>query len=119
MNRFFAFIIANAYAQGLIPCEDGTMADPAIGCPKTPDALISSQSSLLGLILKVADGVVTVAVGVAVLAIIYGAILYILSVGKEEKIKKAKNTLFWSTFGLIITLLAKYIVAFAIGFITQ
>ena len=119
MNKIFSILIGKAYAQDLIHCEDGTMADPAIGCIKTPDAILSSQSSLLEIILKTADTVVTIAVALAVAVLIYGGISYALSLGNEEKIKEAKNILFWGVFGLITTLLAKYIVAAVLVLISQ
>jgi len=103
----------------LIPCDDGTMADPIIGCANTPSAILSTQSSLLSIILKVADAIVTIAVGLAITVIIYGGIMYAISLGNEEKIKEAKSILFWSIFGLITALLAKYIVVAVLILITQ
>lgn len=117
-------IIGKAYAQAeeaagqLIPCKDGTYADPAVGCVSSPDAIVNAQSDLLNIILKSADVVVTIAVAGAVIAILYGGIIYTLSMGNEEKVKSAKNILFWSVFGLIVALLAKYIVTAVLIFIT-
>jgi len=103
----------------LIPCDDGTMADATLGCANTPSAILSTQSSLLSIILKAADAIVTMAVALAVAVIIYGGIIYAISLGNEDKIKEAKNILFWSIFGLITALLAKYIVAAVLVLITQ
>ena len=119
MNKLLSLIIGNAYAQDLIPCDDGSMADPAFGCADTPAAIISTQSSLLSIILKTADAIVTIAVALAVAVLIYGGIVYAISLGNEERIKEAKNILFWSIFGLITALLAKYIVAAVLVLITQ
>ena len=112
-------LISSAYAQEPIPCQDGTMADPSIGCIETPAAILSANSNLLGIILKVADGIVTIAVAIAVAVIIYGGITYALSLGSDSKIRQAKNLLFWSVFGLVVALLAKYIVAAILVLITQ
>ncbi|MBU0705617.1 hypothetical protein KJ657_05405 [Patescibacteria group bacterium] len=112
-------IIGTAYAQNLIPCEDGTMADPTVGCTETPKAIVSTQSEILSIILKTADSVVTVAVAASVIVLIYGGIVYAISMGNEDRIKTAKNIIFWSTFGLIVTLLAKYIVTAVLVIITQ
>ncbi len=107
-----------AYAQELIPCEDGTMANAEVGCSKAPESILSSQSTLLNVILKIANGLVTIAVGGAVIVLIYGAIRYTTSMGNEEKMESAKRTLFWGIFGLILALLAKYIVISIIAMIS-
>ena len=119
IKTLLSLIIGKAYAQELIPCEDGTMADPIVGCIETPKAIVGSQSEILGIILKSADAVVTIAVAVSVAVLIYGGITYAISMGSEEKIKTAKNIIFWSIFGLIVTLLAKYIVSAVLVIITQ
>jgi len=119
MRNLLNFIIEKAYAQDLIPCKDGTMADPTVGCTQAPDAIVNSQSSLLSIILQVADGIITLVVAVATISVIYGAILYTTSLGKDEKLKKAKNLLFWSIVGLATSILAKYIVQAVLEVISQ
>ena len=118
---FWKFIIGTALAQtpDLIPCPDGTMADSTVGCAEVPKAIVSPQSDILSLILKTADAVVMIAVVASVTFLIYGGILYAMSLGNEEKIKSAKNVLFWSVFGLIVALLAKTIVSAVLVIITQ
>lgn len=112
MKNLSSLIIDEAYAQTneLIPCQDGSMADPSIGCAEAPSAIVNTQSDVLEIIMKTADAIVTIAVIAAVAVLIYGGIYYAASMGQEEKLKKAKNIIFWSIFGLIVTLLAKYIV---------
>ncbi len=119
IKDFLSLIIGKAYAQELIPCKDGTMADPTVGCVETPKALVNTQSEILSIILKSADAIVTVAVAASVAILIYGGIVYAISMGNEDKIKTAKNIIFWSIFGLIVTLLAKYIVTAILVIITQ
>ncbi len=51
---------------------------------------------------------------VAVGFIIYGAYLYVTSMGDPGKVKKAKQTLTYSIIGLIIVLLAFAIVTFVL-----
>ena len=114
-----AQIIGRAYAQDLIPCEDGTLADPTVGCITTPKAIVHTQSEILSIILKSADTVVTIAAAGSVIALIYGGIIYATSLGNEERLKNAKGILFWSIFGLIVALLAKYIVSAILVIITQ
>jgi len=117
----FSLIIGRALAQNeaLIPCEDGSMADPIVGCTETPKAIVNAQSDLLAIILKSADALVSIAAAAAVAVLIYGGIVYALSMGNEDKIKTAKNILFWGIFGLIVSLLAKYIVITVLLIITQ
>lgn len=118
IKELFTYFIGTAYAQNLIPCEDGTLADPTVGCTKTPEAVVSSQSEILSIILKTADAVVTIAIMASVAVLIYGGIAYAMSMGNEDKMKTAKNILFWSIFGLIVALLAKSIVGAILVIIT-
>lgn len=119
IKEILTFIIGNAYAQEFIPCEDGTLADPTVGCTATPDAIMHTQSDILSIILKTADAVVTIVAVAAVAVLIYGGIVYALSMGNEDRIETAKRILFWSVFGLVLTLLAKYIVTAVLVIITQ
>jgi hypothetical protein len=112
-------IIGTAYAQGFTPCADGTMADPTVGCTEAPKAIVGTQSEILNIVLKTADAVVMIAVMASVAVLIYGGIVYAVSIGNEEKIKTAKNVLFWGIFGLIVALLAKSIVSAVLVIITQ
>ncbi len=61
----------------------------------------------------------TIAAAGSVIALIYGGIIYATSLGNEERLKNAKGILFWSIFGLIVALLAKYIVSAILVIITQ
>ncbi len=123
MFNIIKSMVSSAYAQdqeasqGLIPCQDGTFADPSIGCTQAPGAIVNAQSDLLSIILKGASMVVTVVAIVSVAVLIYGGIVYALSMGNEDKLRKAKSVLFWSVFGLILSLLAKYIVMMILGLI--
>lgn len=119
IKDFISLIIGKAYAQELIPCEDGTMADPVVGCIETPKAIVNTQSEILSIILKSADAVVTIAVAASIAVLIYGGIVYAISMGNEDKIRTAKNIIFWSIFGLVLALLAKYIVTIILVLITQ
>lgn len=118
LSELFTTIIDKAYAQNLIPCPDGTMADPDIGCTKVPDALINSQSSIAEVLLKIAGGLLSFIVGLAVISIIYGGMRYALATGNKKQIEIAKNIIFWSIFGLIVAILAKYVTGFVLGIIT-
>lgn len=107
-----------AYAQDLIPCPDGTWADPAIGCVKTPESVVAPEASIADLILRIASTFMGVVAGVAVIALIFGGISYALALGNDEKIRKAKRMIFWSVAGLVIALLARYTAQFILSAIT-
>ena len=118
MKSIFNYIIETAYANDLIPCPDGTMADPDMGCAKVPDALINSQSNIVEIILKIADGLLSFIVTLAIATIIYGGIRYVTATGNKNQIEIAKRIIFWSIFGLIVAILAKYVTVFVLGIIT-
>jgi hypothetical protein len=81
----------------------------AAGCDNTDDA-----QAMLGNIIRA----VMVVVGIiAVIFIIYGGILYIISSGDATKVKAAKTVIQYSVIGLIIVILAYAIVAFVVGVI--
>lgn len=118
LDKIITKIIATAYAQDLISCPDGTMADPSIGCVQTPGSIVSPESSILQIILKSISAFMTFVVGVAVITLIYGGIRYALSAGDESQIQKAKRILFWGIFGLVVALLATFVTNFILNIVT-
>jgi hypothetical protein len=117
VNNIINKIIGIAYAQNLIPCPDGTMADPAIGCVQTPSSIVSAESSLLEVILKASSGFMIFLAGAATIVLIYGGIRYAMALGNEYEIKKAKRIIFWSVFGLVVGLLASFVTGFVFNLI--
>ena len=108
-------LITKTYAQDLIPCPDGTMADPSIGCTAIPGSVVSSETSITEIILKIAGGFMSMVAVVAILMLIYGGVTYALAAGDDEKLQKAKRLMFWSIGGLIIAILARTIAQFVLG----
>ena len=102
----------------LIPCPDGTMADPSIGCVKTPGTVVSPESGIAELILKISVTAMSLVIAAAVLMLIYGGIVYALAAGNDEKIHKSKQIMFWSVVGLIVALLARTLVVYILGIVT-
>lgn len=117
MNNIINKIIEVAYAQNLIPCPDGTMADPAIGCVQTPASIIGAESSLLEVILKATSGFMFFMAGATTIILIYGGIRYAMALGNEYEIKKAKRIMFWGVFGLVIALLAAFVTGFVFNLV--
>ncbi len=116
LNTFNNWLnVTEAYAQDLIPCPDGTQADPAIGCVETPASVVASDTSAMELVLKIASILMTVVAAAAVIMLIVGGITYSLSAGDEDKMQKAKSMMFWSVIGLIVALIARFVAQAVIG----
>lgn len=117
MKHFLSNITTwqKVYAQDLIPCQDGSFADPAIGCVQTPEAVVASETSAVELVLQIASVLMTVVAAAAVVMLIVAGIMYALSAGDEDKMRKAKRIILWSIVGLIVALLARFIAQLVIG----
>ena len=118
MYEFFLKIIASAHAQELIPCPDGTYADPTIGCVETPGSAISAEANIAEILLKLAGTLMGIVAVIATLGLIYGGIQYAIATGIEEKIHKAKRTILWSSIGLAVAIIARFATQFILGTIT-
>ncbi|MBN2096437.1 hypothetical protein JW752_03515 [Candidatus Peregrinibacteria bacterium] len=119
MKQFLSNITTwqKVYAQDLIPCPDGSYADPAIGCAEAPGGLVQSEVSMLELILKIASVLMSLVAVAAVLMLIMAGIMYALSAGDEEKMQKAKRIILWSLAGLIVALIARFVAQGVIGLV--
>lgn len=51
----------------------------------------------------------TIAAGVAIIMIIYGAFMYLTAYGNEEQAEKGKKTILWTVIGIIVIILADLI----------
>lgn len=107
-----------AHAQELIPCPDGTMADPAVGCATPPVTVVNPSSSLLEIILRFSGILMTFIVSVATMVLIYGGIRYAMAAGDQDQTQSAKRVMFWAVFGLVLGLLARFVVQFILNVIT-
>ena len=56
------------------------------------------------------DLLLSVAVGVVIIFLIWGAIQYLTAYGNEEKAQKGKAIIIWSIVGIVVMLLSKIIV---------
>jgi len=101
----------------LIPCSDGTLADPAVGCVATPEALVNSSTSLGSILVQLANGFLGLIIIVSTISLIYGALHWATSVGNEIQIEKGKRILYWSVFGLVLGLVAQYVVGAVLGWV--
>ncbi len=115
MKKILSLILASiglrfAYAQDLIPCPDGTMADPSIGCVTMPSSIADSNTSVSDILLKVASLTLTGVIAIATLTFIYGGIRYATAVGDEEKLQKSKRLILWGVIGLVVSLTARLLI---------
>ena len=119
MKQFLNNIITwqKVYAQDLIPCSDGSYADPSIGCVEPPGGLVASETNAMELVLQIASVLMTIVATMAVIMMIIGGITYALSAGDEDKIQKAKRIILWSVVGLIVALIARFVAQAVIGVI--
>lgn len=59
---------------------------------------------------KIAIAIRPIAVAVAIVMIIISGIQYITSTGDEEKIKRAKKTMLYTVIGLVIVIMASFLI---------
>lgn len=94
----FALLSTGAYTYADTPGKD---------CGGHP--LCGSSSSTWGVFRVIGDvialGIKYVAI-LAVIAVMIGGIMYLLSSGQEEKTKKAKNVIIWALVGVFLSVSA-------------
>ena len=62
------------------------------------------------LINRVIDFLLTIAVPIAALVVLYAAFLFLTAGGNEDRVKDARRALLWAVVGIIILMVAKGIV---------
>lgn len=77
-----------------------TQSDPIAG----PDGLITDITNIVAVVAGIA----------AVVMIMVGGYKFITSGGDSGKVKEAKNTIMWSTIGLVVIVLARSIIMFVL-----
>ncbi|MFA5076043.1 MAG: hypothetical protein WC480_01350 [Patescibacteria group bacterium] len=79
---------------------------------------IKSPAQVYELIGRVSQAILGLVGSAVFVMFIYGGITWLLSGGAEEKIKKARGTLVWSLFGLLIIFTSYALLSFTIRYIT-
>ena len=100
-----AFALDN---KSLNPCDNNT--NDALKAACAGQGL--SLGSVLGFVITIAF---IIAILVALLFLIWGGIKYILSQGAPEETNKAKDTIMYAVFGIVIVMLSFVIVNYVIG----
>jgi hypothetical protein len=88
-----------------VNCPDGGTC--YTGLPK-----IAAGSSELHTVLTIVFGI---AAAISVLMIVVGGLLFVTSGGNPQNVTRARETVLYSVIGLLVSLLAETIVAFALG----
>jgi len=83
-------------------------ANPPINCGNLPgcDGGWANETETFGIIGSVIETWIQYVAVLAVLAIMFGWVMYLVSSGDEEKTKKAKNIIIWALVGVIISMSA-------------
>jgi len=71
------------------------------GCEGTP-----SEADIYGIVWNVIALLIQYVAVFAVLAVMYGGIMYLISSGDEEKTKKARTIIIWALVGTLISVSA-------------
>jgi len=69
-----------------------------------------SATSFADLIGDIITWIVNIGVSVAVIMIVYSALLFMTAAGSEEKVSKAKKALTWSLIGLAVLLSSRALI---------
>ena len=77
---------------------------------KSPLSCDGKDCTLIDIIDKIINFIIWAGSGIAVIMLVWSAILYITSGASEEKVTKAKKNLMWTLIGLAILLAAKGII---------
>lgn len=74
-----------------------------------------SAGILNGVIQPILQTLILVIGAVSVVVIVIGGLMYVLSAGDANNVKRAKDTIMYAAIGLIVALIAQTIVSFVIG----
>jgi hypothetical protein len=92
-----------------VPCDAATGTSAA--CNAGGDPITGSG----GAIAKVTTLIAYIAGIAAIITIIVGGVMYVLSQGDSGKIKAARDTVLYAVIGLVVIILARTIIIFVIG----
>lgn len=92
-------------------CKDGAASKSAV-CEEDKQETISGKGGVLYRITQLISAIAGVA---AVIAMIVGGFMYILSDGDASKAATAKNTLIYAAVGLVVIALSQSIISFVVN----
>ncbi len=104
-SSVYAVSIADSVCNG----ANGATGSTAVNCASNGNANLSSVAAKIINTFSVIIGIV------AVIMIIFGGFRYITSGGSDNGVSSAKNTILYAIIGLIIVVLAQFIVRFVLN----
>lgn len=112
--------VAGAFAPatvGAINVFDPSATDSACSHANASSAVCQSskKDNVKDIVVKVVNILLYILGAVAVVVIIVGGFLYVVSGGDASSVAKAKNTIMYAVIGLIVAILAYAIVNFVIN----
>ena len=100
-------LLAFADGPSLNPCPAGSFSNL---CPNAAD-----QTATGSLIRNIIVGILIIAAVIALLFLIWGGVKWIMSGGDKTKVQAARDTIIAAIIGLIIALLAYFILSVVLG----
>ncbi|MBU3895813.1 hypothetical protein KKG36_00610 [Patescibacteria group bacterium] len=90
-----------------------TFSSSALAAIKNP----INSANFSDLLTKIADGVLTIAIGIAPIMIVVGAFYFVTAGGNAERVKTGKDILLYAIIGLVIAAGAKGLILWLKGII--
>ena len=112
----FFFSASFVLAQGPANPNDTTGGPTSHGGAGLQNPLGTADPRVIvGNVIKALLGVVG---SLALLVVILGGFMWVISAGNEEKIKKGKDMVTWAAFGLVVIFFAYALVTFVVNAVT-
>lgn len=105
LQDVFAANAPTINCYGLPWCNDDSKQSPS-------DADVWGEHwNMLEFIINIIHSMLQYVTVIAVIALMISGIMYLLSGGEEEKVKKAKNWIIWSLVGVIVSMSSWFLVS--------
>ena len=104
-----------AIAKPILPCEAIGGCIKGIENYKSDGTLKSGRDAIIKFVIDISNILVYIAVGVAVLVIIFAGYKMLVSNGNDEQFKKGRQTLVYAVIGLLVAIVAGTIVVLVSG----
>ena len=121
IKSFRHFLLASLLVATLLPLAAFAQLDQAFKDVKSlqEKSGVAEDASVKDIILAVNKTIVTIAVVIAVVAIVWGGVTYIISVGDDKKLADAKKTIMYAAIGLVVIGLAGVIVNVVVNLLSD
>jgi len=115
LSYFFSFSLVFAQQQTIV--EPYEACEPKICSSNPPEACQSycgnlSLNSMLSLLVKVMGMILSVVGSLALLAFVYGGILFLTSAGSRERVEKGKQIIIGAVLGMVVVFASYTIIGF-------